>query len=743
VKKTNEKILLLKNTDKQKNKASLLFKKINFKNIAFRLAGVLFASVSIYGFAPFGIAHLAQNRKFSTQAVVSLALGLVGTFLLADMYVALKYAMAMAIYTTMIYSVTSRDEEANTITAGVIAAGSVFISSIALLIWGENLQLATFALILLESLVVFACVWIFSSKSNEDNEKLPYFPKLRIAVMLCALVLSVAPLRIGYIFSAENFLAVTLILILASTPALINSLSSKFAATLGAGIILGFILGLGGAETLPNVAVFGICALVSVAAATMARIPSEPFGGYTAKFAAVAGFAAAYFLLSVYISGGVWVLTIYEILAAGVLILLLPKRMFAYAASLIPNFGEFEIGNEITIGDTDNAGAIINKRLSEVSAMFQNLSTLIGKVFEKHDPSKMKNEEDISQMFDTAAERVCKKCKKVMLCWQKDYNSTYDACFKMLESLESQGEVDAATVPLHFREKCIKLPELVNEINSLYGIYRVNCIWKNKMAQNRELLGEQYGGISRMLIHLARDIHRNPQRQDNVVEKLAFSVSSAARGCNPFEENGDCHCFVNLSGGKYAVILSDGMGHGNRAALESSMIVEILRNVLENGFDKTIAVKMINSIMGLKPKDSYSTVDICILDAVAGNAEFIKLGAAPAYVKRKNKVETVRAGTLPVGVLSTLDFEVETLGKTLNSGDYIVMISDGTESGANSWVKNFLLESNPQTPPDELADMLLANACENNKHSDDMICVAIRVAAVSEVAQDGKVEKVG
>jgi len=727
-------------TDKLSGKFEFL-SKFDIGKIASHLAGVLFASVALYGFAPFGVAYLARNRGFSKLALISLALTLAGTFLIGERYITLKYGMAICVYVTMLYALTSKGEALSVPAAAAIAAGSVFISSTALLVWGDVATLVSFTLAAAEAAVVFVCVYIFSKKSAGKL--------LQIGLMTCVVVLAFTPLRFAYMFSAANFLAAAIILVLSSA---FRNRETGVAAPVGAGVIFGATLGLGGADMLNYIAVFAVCALAAAGAANVtARYRTSELLG---KLAAATGFAAAFFLLSTYIIGGIHVLTLYEIAAAGAVALILPKRMFAFAQALIPQpqlsdevlqpqpnskFPEPVLDIQLAVNVPSGADAMTNKRISEVAAMFQNLAGLIGRVFERSDPNKMESGGDVSQLFDTAAERVCRKCKKAMTCWSSDYNTTYDVCMKMLSTLELHGEVTVADIPLHFREKCIRLPELLSEVNSLYGIYRVNCVWKNKMAENRELLGEQYRGISLMLNDLARDTRRRTRRQVDAPEKLTFNVSAAEKNGKPFEENGDCHCFFSLGRGKYAAILSDGMGLGSFAAEQSGVIIEILRNVLENGFDKTIAVKMINSIMGLKSRESYSTADICILDAASGEVEFIKIGAAQAYIKRKTKVETVRANALPVGVLA--NFEIETFTRTLESGDYIVMLSDGISDASNlengDWVRNLINNCAPNTAPQEFADMILERAKAEQKQVDDMMCLVIRVGEIGVKSVSG------
>ena len=74
------------------------------------------------------------------------------------------------------------------------------------------------------------------------------------------------------------------------------------------------------------------------------------------------------------------------------------------------------------------------------------------------------------------------------------------------------------------------------------------------------------------------------------------------------------------------------MGSGGRASEESCAAIELLEDFMETGFDKDIAIKMINSVLVLKSnEESFSTLDMAIIDLYSGIAEFIKIGAVSSF----------------------------------------------------------------------------------------------------------------
>ena len=106
--------------------------------------------------------------------------------------------------------------------------------------------------------------------------------------------------------------------------------------------------------------------------------------------------------------------------------------------------------------------------------------------------------------------------------------------------------------------------------------------------------------------------------------------------------SGDSSIQIKLKDGKYLIALSDGMGSGPEARKSSQIAVKMLGRLLSNGFDKETSIELINNTILSNPEsETYATLDTMILDLYAGNAEYIKNGAAPTFVKHKKDVDII------------------------------------------------------------------------------------------------------
>ena len=218
-----------------------------------------------------------------------------------------------------------------------------------------------------------------------------------------------------------------------------------------------------------------------------------------------------------------------------------------------------------------------------------------------------------------------------------------------------------------------------------------------------------------------------------LIEKQNFSISSGIAGVT--KENGkvsgDSFSAMHIKGEKCLLMLSDGMGSGDKAREESKATVGIFEDFLETGFDKETAIKMINSVLVLKSnEDSFSTLDICVLDMYTGISEFVKMGASSTYIIRDGMVQVVRNTSLPMGILN--DVQVDITTKRLRHGDIIVMVTDGVTEGESGNDKEDylinLLSNNRLSDPQDLAEDILEQAKENSGEIlDDMTVMVAKI----------------
>ena len=199
---------------------------------------------------------------------------------------------------------------------------------------------------------------------------------------------------------------------------------------------------------------------------------------------------------------------------------------------------------------------------------------------------------------------------------------------------------------------------------------------------------------------------------------------------------GDSYSFTKNDDGSYITIISDGMGSGPEARIESSLTVDLIEKFIENGFSEKTAITTVNSIMAMKfnEDEKFATMDLSIVDLYTGEAEFIKIGGVVTFIKRGEKVRAIKSNSLPFGILDSVDLCSEKI--KLKHGDIIISISDGVldvdknNIGSYYWLEEYLqyADTNPSALSKDILDK--AMSLSEGKVNDDMTVLVSKIYSV-------------
>ena len=194
------------------------------------------------------------------------------------------------------------------------------------------------------------------------------------------------------------------------------------------------------------------------------------------------------------------------------------------------------------------------------------------------------------------------------------------------------------------------------------------------------------------------------------------------------QTSGDCYSVIKINDSKYLFALCDGMGSGQKAEEISSTAIGLIENFYKAGFEEDIIISSVNKLLSMGKDESFSALDICVVDVREGIGNFIKMGAPESFVKHKETTEMIEIGALPLGIVQNT--ETKTKQVYLSSGDKIVMVTDGISDSFKSIEQlsdyiNNISANNPQ----EIAEQLLSKALSLNKKvaQDDMSVVVTKI----------------
>lgn len=746
----------------------------------------------IGGIMPLGIllftSSYKQNRnKFLVALLISAGILTSGSG--KPLYMALASMLLFSILTILIKPNKSAKEYAHSIIASI----SVMVPLL-VYVYTQGFLLYDFILTLFCGIAVFFLNYIFMHGvkviSNFNRKRIFTSEEVISGAIIGALILSGLSGILIFGFPLSNILCMVFLLIM----------SFRFGPAVGAatGVAMGIILNMSSDVTPLAIGIYALCGLLSGLFKNLGKVGSS------------LGFVLGNIFLTLYLSGSSHGLVFLKdiILAAGIFILL----PIPFMEKLTGSFKVASIGYEDNPGYGLRIREITVERLDKFSKVFKEIS----KTFDQISESKaVTGKEDISVMFDRVVDKVCKDCSLCMYCWDRNFYSTYQVLFKIIENLDSKGRINQEDIPPYFIERCERIEDFVDAVNNTFEIFKVDLVWKNKIGESRGLISQQLLGLSKIIgnlsseigvdIHFKKDIEEAVERELNnsgaikvshvnvyenergrnnitifhkgcggrricssLIEKIVSEVMGTKmvrekEDCNfNYKENscslrlveeepyrvttavakvakaecpvsGDNYTFMNSGDGKYIVALSDGMGAGHKAYAQSKATIGLLEQFIEAGFDKDTAVKFINSILLLKSgDDSFATIDLSVIDLYNGEIEFVKIGAVPTFIKKSSRVEVIRSASLPVGILSNLEFEL--VHKNMGDGDILIMMSDGVlDAFSDDWDSEKVLlkyiQSIDTINPQKIADTILSQAYskygENPK--DDMLVVVAKV----------------
>lgn len=213
-------------------------------------------------------------------------------------------------------------------------------------------------------------------------------------------------------------------------------------------------------------------------------------------------------------------------------------------------------------------------------------------------------------------------------------------------------------------------------------------------------------------------------------QKMVYDVEVGAfsRSADDIKVCGDYYRSFRDGNGRLITVLSDGMGTGSRAAVDSAMAAELFSKLVKSGLSFDCTLPIANSALLVKSTDeSLATLDVVCIDLYTGRTDFMKAGAAATFIRHKDNVASLEQASLPIGILREIEFSKATAKP--DAGDIILMISDGVLGDCNGWIQQEMKLWDTKHSPRKLAEFIVNSACERKlgKQRDDMTAIAIYV----------------
>ena len=741
--------------------------------LLFCLLGVLVPRAVLYGqMAPFGVSLAAAVG--TAPATIAAALG----YLLAgDVLSPLRYVTAVAMAGAGRWVLAAVPRLHRHPACGAALAFVSVVSTGLVMLGRTGLDAFRILLTVAEGIIAAGGSLCFHSGARalaaDSSEGVSLGGQASLILTGAIAIAAVSSLQIGG-FSPRRILAAGLILILARSGREVG------------GSIAGVVIGAMSALTAPDQTALAV---------------SLAFGGLVAglfsrigKLMQAAAFLLAAGIVSLTQSDDTVLWYLYEIAAAGILFVLLPRRfdhalghLFIRHADLPAVQGfrraatlRLQVAAE-ALGDVADTVETVSARLAQHSAP------------------------DTATLLRSSRDAVCGACPMHAVCWDQQRGETLAALDTLLPMLRQQGHVTVAQLELCPQLVCRQKDRLADYLNHSYARYAMQEEAWQRLQELRGALYSQWSGVGDLLTTLADDLDDRTQidtdlsariaslcadhgmpvqealclrRRNNrlTVEIVAADVGVRLDGGRWFKEiqaicarsfsppvtqemgadvritlteraryaieygvTQRCCDGERLCGdatdrftchGQSVTLISDGMGSGGRAAVDGAMAAGLTARLWQAGFSPDSILRTVNAALLIKSREE----SLATLD-VAVIDEFsgrLDCYKAGAATTLLRSGERISRIERPGLPIGILpEVTFEHCHDWLAAGDILLMMSDGALTDGVAAVEQQLADHPSGDSMQQLADRVADAAhAAAGNHPDDITVVAMRLIKV-------------
>jgi len=199
---------------------------------------------------------------------------------------------------------------------------------------------------------------------------------------------------------------------------------------------------------------------------------------------------------------------LYEVFLISMLFLMLPHRLLELYAI---DFGEHEMPYEVS-AQTDKATHL---RIERLGKAFHTLCRSM-----RPQPVSVGNDNDITTVFDRAAEVCCRKCDHAATCWTVEFENTLNIMNNVTEPMLKRGFLKLDDFPVHFHENCSHPERYTDAVNAELRALTMRQQFTSRLRKTQHALCAQYADMGNMLENLAFDLEEDVIRETFRERKL-------------------------------------------------------------------------------------------------------------------------------------------------------------------------------------------------------------------------------
>lgn len=285
----------------------------------------------------------------------------------------------------------------------------------------------------------------------------------------------------------------------------------------------------------------GVSSGISVLLSGMGALPAFIYsaGGLAAgmfapmgKIAMVLGFSAVS-MLAVIFSGfdSDSVIILVEVLCSGAIFLLLPKALSSKIGAVFSPPANIE--------NLDGLRKALVMRLDFASEAMHGVSSTVEEVSKRLSSHK---QPDFASVLLNVEGDACKGCMFGVNCWENNRSDTIEAMISMTTAIKKGQPIDLAEVPHSFAERCLRRERVENSLYHYFTDYAAGIAAESRIREMREVVSDQFEGISEMLADLSVEFESAQQYDVLTAERIVASLKELDIRAS------DCGCSIDKYG---------------------------------------------------------------------------------------------------------------------------------------------------------------------------------------------------
>jgi len=195
---------------------------------------------------------------------------------------------------------------------------------------------------------------------------------------------------------------------------------------------------------------------------------------------------------------------------------------------------------------------------------------------------------------------------------------------------------------------------------------------------------------------------------------------------------GDYYDVIESNDGSVTIVVADVSGHGPGPALVMAETRAILRSLITfaNSDLGTIMSEINDALFRDTPPEMFVTMILIRFDNTRSNLSYATAGQPGHFVRADGKMISLKSSTLPLGLFSHHDFQVDVEEIPVGPGDAVFLYSDG------------LTEARSISPENEMfgigrtLNIIQDNSHKKAKEQVDKVCQVIETYSGSEPNED-------